>query len=112
MQAIELGIKTKKVVFRGEKCRRILDFSCYEIDELPFKYFDENPFCFKSEQGALTVIYSDTTCCDLYKGDIVSEKDFHRAIRTIIFCGHKLHLIDEEIKTLKKEWQGEEEFKI
>lgn len=111
MEAVDLSISTQKIVFRGIKCRLINNFSCYDIDSLPVKYFDELPYCFVSE-NIFNVFYSDGGVCSFKKKDIIPEKEFNRAIRSIRFSGKKLHLINEEIKKLKKEWNGKEDFKI
>jgi hypothetical protein len=108
---LPLAISTEKKVYRGEKFRRILAFSCYEIDDLPIKYFDEYPVCFKDKE-AFVVIYGDGNYLEFKVGALVPERDFHRAIRSVRFAGKKLHMLNEDIKKLRTEWQGTEDFKI
>ena len=111
VQSIGLSVSTEKIVHRGEKFRKILAFSCYEFKELPFKYLDDAPICVK-ENDKLKVAYSDGDWIEFKVGDLIPEKDFHRAIRTVKFCGHKLHLINQEIKEIKQNWSGVEDFVI
>lgn len=124
MNAVELGIKTKRVVQKGIKCYKILDFSCYNIDddELPIKYFNEFPYCFE-ECDQLVIVTNDKglpKCdCEEFNGlyhfgvdDYIDKDTFEKALEIIKVCGHKLHTINQEIKEMKKEWFGEEEFKI
>lgn len=113
MQAVELGIKTKRVVYRGEKCYKILDFSCYNIedDRLPHSYFAEFPYCFEDD-GKLVVIVGNTNSYQYEIGDYVDKDEFEKNLKVIQYCGEKLHNINQGIKQMRLEWQGIEEFKI
>jgi hypothetical protein len=113
MQAIELGIKTKKVVYRGEKCYKILDFSCYDICDkrLPTSYFTEYPFCFKDEY-VFVVAVSNNDVWQFEVGDYINKVEFEKALDAIRVCGEKLHNLNLTIKEMRKEWNGEQEFKI
>jgi len=104
-------ISAKRVVYKGEKFWEILSFSCYDYDELPFKYFETLPICAK-DKDKFVVIYSDEQCLEFKVGDLISDESFRRLIRTIKFVGHKLHLIMLEIAKLKQQWIGEETFDI
>ena len=108
---INLALKANRVVYRGEKYWKILEFSAYEGEELPFKYFDELPVCFKIK-GKLEIHYSDVTSIRLGVGGLISDKEYRHVVRVLRFCGKKLHLINEDIKKIKAEWTGEEEIII
>jgi hypothetical protein len=127
MKAVELGIKTKKVVYRGEKCYKILSYGCYELedDRLPHRYFENFPFCFvgcddefvvvtndKSIAGKSDSLYSEDDNYIIEVGGLVPKEEFEKLVKIVRVCGEKLHTINQEIKEMKKEWQGEEEFKI
>ena len=113
MQAVTLGIKTKKVVSRGEKFYKILAFSCYEQIQLPCKYFEEFPYCSQVDNILVVVTGNKPEDSYVFKvGDLVPEKDFQKALKIIKHCGEKLHVINEEIKQIKKDWKGIEDFEI
>ncbi len=111
--AVELFLRTKKVVYKGEKGRKILAYSCYGVDDLPYEYFDKFPYCVVVD-GELGVVVSNNNDDNIkiVVGDIIPEDVFQDMIKTIKHCGEKLHNINQRIKTLKAEWKGEEEFKI
>jgi hypothetical protein len=114
MQAIELGIKTKKVVYRGEKFYKILSYGCYEVDILPFEYFKQFPYCFDADGEFMVVVASnrDEDVYELRVGDIIPQDEFEKMFKVIKYCGRKLHEINEKIREIRKEWNGEQEFKI
>jgi len=115
MKAVELGIKTKKVVYKGKKFYKILEFGCYGFDDLPFEYFDQYPFCFKADVDGAVVIFAgnkDEDAWEINVGDLLDIECFDKILKIIRHCGHKLHDINLKIKEIKKEWHGEEEFKI
>jgi len=110
-QKTDLIIKAKKVVYRGEKFWEILAFSCYDVEELPIKYFETMPVFFK-DKDRFVVAYTNGECLEFKVGDLVGAREFARATRTIRFCGHRLHLINDDIKELKKLWVGQETFDV
>jgi len=126
MQAIELGIKTKRVVYRGEKCYKILEYSCYDLedDRLPLSYFEEFPFCFIGYDGEFVVATNDKSLTDkspnehdknnyiFEVGDYISKDDFEKLMEAIKYCGEKLHNLNVKIKEMRAEWKGNEDFKI
>jgi hypothetical protein len=120
MQAIELGIKTKKVVYRGLKCYKILDFTCYEDNDvrLPSDYFKEYPFCFKDDDEFVlgtndkSLINEWGNDYSFKVGDYIPKEKFEKVIEAVKVCGEKLHNLNVKIKEMKKEWKGIEEFKI
>ena len=120
MQAIELGIKTKKVVYRGEKCYKILSFTCYDHDDkrLPNDYFKDFPYCYKDCDVFViktndSELASDIDRCFSFEvGDYVPKDKLEKALEVVKVCGEKLHNLNVKIKEMKKEWKGTEEFKI
>jgi hypothetical protein len=120
MQAIELMVKAKKVVYRGEKCYKILDFTCYENTDtrLPDEYYKKYPFCFKEDDEFVIGTNDDSFGCtwDGYfsfkVGDYIPKDRFEKVLEIIKVCGEKLHNLNVKIKEMKKEWKGTEEFKI
>ncbi|MFA5299083.1 MAG: hypothetical protein WC389_12825 [Lutibacter sp.] len=108
---VGLSLTTRRLVYRGEKYRKILGFSAYEGKDLPFKYFDDLPVCFK-RKGALVVIFYDESSVELHVGDLISQNSYHQIERNMRFCGHKLHLINELIVPIRKEWFGNEKLVI
>jgi exonuclease VII small subunit len=45
-------------------------------------------------------------------GDIIEQEEFEKMMKVVKYCGEKLHNINQEIKEIKKTWQGDEVFKI
>lgn len=107
-----LSVKVEKVVERGVRMYKILDFSCYKVDQLPVKYFIKKPYCYENENAFVMEIDGTDGDVIFKKDELIYEKDYKRLIRNMKFCGGKLHDINEEIKQLKKDWTGVEEFKI
>lgn len=120
MKAIELTIKAQKVVHRGVKCYKILEFTCYEAEDerLPQGYFKDYPFCYR--EGDEFVIGTNDKMlmnqwdeCYCFKvGNYVSKDKFEKALEVVKVCGEKLHNLNVKIKEMKKEWKGTEDFKI
>jgi hypothetical protein len=117
MQAIELGIKTRKVVDHGEKMYKILGFSCYNLLDLPAQYLKNYPFCYENDRRLWIItndkeLQSNVDVMVLEIGDLIFQYEFDKLMKVIRVCGAKLHNINLEIKEMKKEWSGEQEFNI
>jgi len=123
MQAIELGIKTQKIVYRGEKCYKILSFAYYNFNDerLPKDYFAEFPFCFEDD-GQFIIrtndkslvkysVYGENIYCFKVE-DYIPKDEFEKILEIVKYCGEKLHNLNIKIREMEKEWNGTEEFKI
>jgi len=113
MQAKELSIKVKKIVFRGDRYYKVDNISCFSHEELPLKYFECFPYCAMCCSG-LSVVSSNNVKDNYYitVGDIIEQEEFEKMMKVVKYCGEKLHNINQEIKEIKKTWQGDEVFKI
>ncbi len=124
-QAVGLGIKAKKLISRGEKVYKILSFSCYNLedDELPHSYFKEFPYCFEFDDTLVVVtndkefiensfVKTKENSCAYEVGDYVPQDEFEKLMKILKVCGEKLHKINQEIKELRKTWNGTEDFEV
>jgi hypothetical protein len=121
-----LYLRTKKVVYRGEKVYEILDFSCYNLedDALPHKYFEEYPYCFEID-GQFVIVTNDKEFVSespnyngkensfiFEVGDYIQQENFEKLLKILRVCGEKLHNINQEIKVMRLEWKGKKDFEI
>jgi phage regulator Rha-like protein len=83
------------------------------LRELPIVYFEEYPYCI-FDNSVLAVVSGNKPETNYYvgQGDMIPQFEFDKMLKVIRYCGKKLHEINQDIKKIKEEWHGEEEFKI
>lgn len=116
-----LVIKTDKVVYRGMKCRRILKIEGQTIRKMPFRYVNGLPRCSVEtvvdektgkEISGIVAQGKDKEEFIMAEGELVPEFYFQKVLPVIQEAGHRFYVINQKIKQVKAEWNGEEEFKI
>lgn len=107
-----IKIETEKVIstkFTGPG-RKILGMEALGWDSLPHEYKNGYPRCyFESE-----VLNASGGNCGSYLriGDVLTEKNFQKALDLLHECGKRLKKINEENQKLAETWQGTETFII
>lgn len=115
-----LVIKTEKIVKRGIKFRRILKIEGDRLCDLPQRYETGFPHC---SVGITEVSGKEIATLDILgkneddsyficEGTDVPEWVFQKMLPVIQASGHRLHLINEKVKDIKKIWVGTEDFVI
>lgn len=101
---------TEKLVVRGEKMRKIVDWKgSLPQKDLPTAYFEKDPYFYGGDkQTSLYVCPSKL----IYRNEVIDEKDFIKILATMKEAKKKLSALRKKEKQLKKEWHGEETFEI
>jgi hypothetical protein len=116
-----LAISTAKVVYRGLKYRRILKIEGQTLRKMPFRYVNGLPRCSVEvavdektgkEYRGIVVFGKNKEDFVMVEGEFVPEFYFQKVLPVIREAGHRFYVINQKIKQIKAEWNGEEEFKI
>jgi len=110
-----MRIRTKKLVWRGEKARKITGMGgIMESEELPLEYLKGNPRVewISDKWGGLAIYTDDGKRLRLLINEIYTEAEFQVRLEWIEKAGERLYRIRQKEKELKESWKGEETFII
>ncbi len=108
---MSIKIKTRKEVVDGKAGRRILEIEgCLKKEELPTEYTNIEPSVWGDVGSYGQLITASTYGICVTKW--YNESNFRKTLDLLVVSGKRLHEINEKIKKLKAEWQGEETFVI
>ncbi|MFW6030479.1 MAG: hypothetical protein ACOCRO_09535, partial [Halanaerobiales bacterium] len=101
-------LRCEKIIRDGKKAVKILDWeNCFKKDDLPSIYTNDSPSFYQTKIGRIRVNH-DEGGGFFRKETVYDLEDFEEIIHTLEEAGHRLHNIRQNIKELKKEWNGEE----
>jgi len=111
-----INIRTEKIVKSdARKYRKFKGFEMLPQERLPKKYLAAEINCCQVDKSSIRVQgfkESGWTNQFYHIGDRIPEERFVQLMAHIRKCGTLLMEINEEIETLRAEWQGEETFII
>lgn len=111
-----IRISTEKLVWRGEKARKItgIEGVIASEEKLPFEYVEGYPRIkwISSWGGGLEIYGEDGDYMSLFIDEIYTEEEFQKRLDWIEKAGERLHEIRKKEKELKESWKGEETFII
>ena len=110
-----IRISTEKIVFRGQKARKITGIEgVIASEKLPFEYVEGYPRIkwISSWGGGLEIYGEDGDYMSLFLDEIYTEAEFQTRLKWIEKAGERLYEIRKKEKELKKSWKGEETFII
>lgn len=106
-----IRIAYKKIVERGIKMYEITDVSALEYDELPKKYFDDEPRVYLTEDHTLQTVGLDGFCyINVDVGCRLTEEEFCKIQEICEKSAERLRKINMEIKESTKCWYGSGEY--
>lgn len=106
---MSIKIKTKKEVVDGIAGRRIMDIDrVLKKNELPSEYTGSEPSVWCSDDG--TAIAANPSGIEI--GQWYQEDRIQKVLGIVRASGKRLSEINERIRKLKADWQGEETFII
>jgi hypothetical protein len=109
---MKIEIKTEKTVNDdGMKCRKIIDWNCFQYDELPNMYVDNTPHMYSISVTSLIIIHPNYEW-RIIKGDVISEDSFKILLEVCVEAGNRLREVNKHLAELRAEWNGEETFII
>lgn len=112
---MSMRIRTKKLVWKGEKAREITGIGgIIASEELPSKYLEGKPRVewTSDKWGGLAIYTNSGVRMRLLLHEIYTEAEFQVRLEWIEKAGERLHIIRKEEKELKESWKGEETFII
>jgi len=106
---------TKKIVYRGEKGRQIVDWkNCMTKDECPEIYLEGYPHFYENIKGTLVLVADSNgffeDIFEVEKRRKMSEEGFQNLILIIEQAGHRMHEIRQQIKEVEKDWVDKDPF--
>ena len=110
-----IRISTEKIVFRGQKARKITGIGgVIASEKLPFEYVEGYPrVVWTSCWGGGIEIYDEGgDYMRLLLDEIYTETEFQICLKWIEKAGERLSRIRQKEKELKETWKGEETFII
>jgi len=110
-----MRIKTEKLVWRGEKSRKITGIGgVIASEELPIEYLKGYPRVewTPDKWGGLAIYTDSGDRMRLLLHEIYTEAEFQVRLEWIEKAGERLYRIRQKEKELKENWKGEETFII
>lgn len=112
-----IKIKTEKVVDgHGNECYRIKDIKALERKDLPEIYWQEGyPYCLLDHQmnePSQLCIFSKDKSTYLKVGSCKRVKVLEEIIEKVHECGNRLKVINDQLREMRKAWNGTETFVI